>query len=65
MPDEEEILREHICIFLRNNAWCRGDSIVECVELPAQTIHSQLQALVEKGLLKTVTTDTEPRYALR
>ena len=65
MPNEEEILCEHICIFLRNHAWCRGDSIVESVGLPAPMINNQLESLVDQGLLKTITKDTELRYALR
>ena len=65
MPNEEEILCEHICIFLRNHAWCGSESIIESVGLPAPTINTQLQALVDNGLLKTVTKDTELKYALR
>jgi hypothetical protein len=62
--NEEELLGEHIRVFVRNNPWCCEDLIIEGVGLPAPTIKKQLTALESKGFLKTLPQDASLRYAL-
>ena len=64
IPSEEELLGEHICIFLRNNPWCPEDAIIECVGLPAQQVTNQLQVLQDAGFLKSVPHNNSSKYAL-
>jgi hypothetical protein len=64
IPSEEELLGEHIRVFVRNNPWCVEDVIIESIGLPARTVKKQLKSLEDKGFLKTLPHDDSLRYAL-
>ncbi|MCP4197110.1 MAG: hypothetical protein GY762_08155 [Proteobacteria bacterium] len=64
IPSEEELLGEHIRIFLRNNPWCPEDSIIDSVGLPARKTKIQLKVLEDAGFLKSVSYNNSPKYAL-
>jgi hypothetical protein len=64
IPSEEELLGEHIRIFLRYNPWCPENSIIDSVGLPARKIKTQLKVLEDEGFLNSVSYSNSPKYAL-
>jgi hypothetical protein len=64
IPSEEELLGEHIRIFLRHNPWCPEDAILEIVGLPALQVKNQLQVLKDAGFLKSVPHNNSQKFAL-